>query len=59
MPDQINDNIARKNYLAATQLIVKAKEIFQGPLMNVDALKEVASELEIRKEVQIAADHLG
>ena len=51
IPDEINRNILHKNYLAAAQLVVKARENLQGPLMNVDALKEVRSDLEIKQEV--------
>ncbi len=51
IPDEIHSNIMRKNYLAAAQLVVKAKENLQGPLMSVDALKEVRSNLETKQEV--------
>ena len=51
VPDQITNNINRKEYLAATQLIVQARENLQGPLLNVDALKEVRSDLETKQEV--------
>lgn len=53
IPDEINHNIVHQNYLAAAKLVVKARENLQGPLMNVDALKEVRSDLEIKQEVQI------
>ena len=56
MPDEINHHIMHKNYLAAAQLVVKAKENFMGPLMNVDALKEVRSELEVKQEVSCATE---
>lgn len=51
VPDQITENINRKEYLKAAQLIVEAKENLAGPLSNVDALKEVRSDLEAREEV--------
>ena len=56
MPDEINHHIMHKNYLAAAQLVVKAKENFMGPLMNVDALKEVRSELEVKQEVSCTTE---
>ncbi|XP_046631029.1 exocyst complex component 4-like [Daphnia pulicaria] len=50
IPDKINENIAKKNYIAAAQLIVEAHENLQGPLQNVEALKDVRSDLATKQE---------
>jgi hypothetical protein len=51
MPDRINENIAKKNYIAAAQLIVEAQDNLQGPLQKVEALKDVRSDLATKQEV--------
>ena len=51
VPDQITENINKKEYLTAAQLIVEARENLAGSLSNVDALKEVRSDLDTREEV--------
>jgi len=50
VPDQITENINKKEYLTAAQLIVEARENLAGSLSNVDALKEVRSDLDTREE---------
>ncbi len=35
IPDKINENIGKKNYLTAAQLVVEAKETLQGNLLSV------------------------
>ena len=51
IPDKINENIAKKNYLTAAQLVVEAKETLQGNLLSVEGLKEVRSDLASKQEV--------
>lgn len=50
-PEQISQNIAKKNYLAAAKLIVQAHEILQGALQKVEGLKDVRSDVISRQEV--------
>jgi len=57
VPDQISENINKKEYLTAARLIVEARENLAGPLSNVDALKEVKSDLETREEVCFNEGH--
>lgn len=51
IPEQINEHIGKKNYVAAAQLVVKAEESLHGPLSNVEGLKEVRSDLAAKQEV--------
>lgn len=51
IPDKINENIAKKNYIAAAQLVVEAKETLQGNLLSVEGLKDVRSDLAAKQEV--------
>lgn len=51
IPDKIHENVAKKNYLAAAQLVVQAHENLQGPLQNVEGLKDVRSDLALKQEV--------
>ncbi|XP_057377768.1 exocyst complex component 4-like isoform X2 [Daphnia carinata] len=50
IPDKINENIAKKNYVAAAELVVEAQQNLQGPLQNVEALKDVRSDLATKQE---------
>ena len=58
IPDKINENIGKKNYLAAAQLIVQAHENLQGPLQNVEGLKDVRSDLATKQEVYLQLSSL-
>lgn len=51
MPDQISEHVGRKDYKAAAQLVVQAQENLQGPLLNIEGLKEVRNDLAAKQEV--------
>lgn len=51
MPDQISEHVGRKDYMAAAQLVVQAQENLQGPLLNIEGLKEVRNDLAAKQEV--------
>lgn len=51
IPEQINESIGKKNYLAAAQLVVQAQDSLKGPLQSIEGLKEVRSDLSAKQEV--------
>ena len=53
-PDKINENISKKNYITAAQLIVEAQENLQGPLQKVEALKDIRSDIGTKQEVNFS-----
>ncbi|XP_064602166.1 LOW QUALITY PROTEIN: exocyst complex component 4-like [Liolophura sinensis] len=48
--ERIDEHMARKHYLHATDMMVSAVAKLEGPLSGIDALKELRSELNARKE---------
>ncbi|XP_025095022.1 exocyst complex component 4-like isoform X4 [Pomacea canaliculata] len=50
VPDKMDNFIAKKHYLHATDLIVQAVAKLEGPLAGVDALRDLKVELISRKE---------
>ncbi|KAF5304349.1 hypothetical protein FQA39_LY09728 [Lamprigera yunnana] len=50
VPNQLTHHLARKQYLHATQLLVKAVSLGKGSLEGIEGLKELSQELESKKE---------
>ncbi|KAG8226929.1 hypothetical protein J437_LFUL004647, partial [Ladona fulva] len=50
VPNQLDKYIAKKHYLHATQLLVSAVSLGEGPLDGVEALRDVRAELNTKKE---------
>ena len=53
IPEQINESIGKKNYLAAAQLVVQAQDSLKGPLQSIEGLKEVRSDLSAKQEAKL------
>eukprot|EP00794_Sanderia_malayensis_P005498 gene5499-6183_t len=49
VPDQLDKYVARKHYLHAAQLLVSTTSTVENTLSNVDALRELKSDLNSRK----------
>ena len=50
--------MAKKHYLHATDLIVSAVSLLEGDLAEVDALRDLKSELSAKKEVKSSSGSL-
>jgi len=51
VPSQLTAFLARKLYLHATQLLVSALSLGEGNLEGVEALREVRTDLQAKKQV--------
>lgn len=51
VPSQLTAFLARKHYLHATQLLVSALSLGEGSLEGVEALREVRTDLQTKKQV--------
>lgn len=56
LPEKINENVAKKDYIVAARLVVQAQENLRGPLQQVDGLMEVRSELNTVQEVSMVSN---
>ncbi|XP_064630302.1 exocyst complex component 4-like isoform X2 [Lineus longissimus] len=50
VPDKLENYMSKKHYLHATNLIVSAVSSLEGELAGVEALRDLAQELKIKKE---------
>lgn len=55
MPAQLTAFLTKKHYLHATQLLVSALSLGDGSLEGVEALREVRTDLQAKKQVCISA----
>lgn len=51
IPDKIHENVTKKNFLVAAQLVVQAQENLQGALQKIEGLKDVRTDLALKQEV--------
>ena len=58
VPDKLQSHMAKKHYLHATDLIVSAVSLLEGDLAEVDALRDLKSELSAKKEVKSSSGSL-
>ena len=49
LPEKINSQMAKKEFLEATRSLTLSLSLLKGTLKDVEALNEVKAELEIRK----------
>lgn len=50
MPAQLGHQLMRKQYTAATQALISALALSEGPLAGVEALRDVRAELQAKKQ---------
>ena len=55
VPAQLGAYLAKKHYLHATQLLVCALSLGEGSLEGVEALREVRTDLQAKKQVHLLA----
>lgn len=51
MPSQLGIYLAKKEYLQATRLLMSALSLGDGNLEGVEALREVRTELQAKKQI--------
>lgn len=52
MPSKVNAHMSKKQYLTATHLLISAMTACEGNLSQVEALKQLRSELQSKKQVK-------
>jgi NADH dehydrogenase/NADH:ubiquinone oxidoreductase subunit G len=59
VPDKLENYMSKKHYLHATNLIVSSVASLEGELAGVEALRDHAQDLKIKKEVSLIVCALG